>query len=100
MSTPHDVKSAKPHKHPNYFGVFIALAALTATITAIELMAQNGIITWPRPVLNSAFLTMSIIKAVLVAMYYMHLKVDSLIYTVLFGLPVLFAVVFFTLLLI
>jgi hypothetical protein len=42
---------------------------------------------------------MSITKAVLVALFYMHLKFDSILYTVLFGMPVLFAVVFFTLLL-
>jgi caa(3)-type oxidase subunit IV len=104
MSVPqhdhHQKTEAKAHKQPNYLGVFFALAVLTATITAIELMAQNGAINWPRPVLNSVYLTMSIIKALLVAMYYMHLKVDSLLYTVLFGMPVLFAIVFFTLLLI
>jgi len=96
----HDKTDKKAHKHPNYLGVFLALAMLTAIITATELMAEAGVITWPRPVLNSAYLAMSITKAVLVAMFYMHLKFDSFLYTVLFGLPVLFAVVFFALLLI
>jgi cytochrome c oxidase subunit 4 len=96
----HDKTAKKTHKHPNYLAVFFALAVLTAAITSIELLAQNGVITWPRPVLNSAYLAMSITKAVLVALFYMHLKFDSFLYTVLFGLPVLFAVVFFILLLI
>lgn len=100
MTVHHDNKTdKKAHKHPNYLGVFLALAMLTAIITATELMAEAGVITWPRPVLNSAYLAMSITKAVLVALFYMHLKFDSFLYTVLFGMPVLFAVVFFTLLL-
>jgi len=97
----HDEKSsAKEHNHPNYLAVFIALAVLTALITGIELMAENGMINLPRATLNSIYIIMSLTKAVLVALFYMHLKVDSLLYSVLFGLPVLFAIVFFTLLLI
>ena len=41
---------------------------------------------------------MSLIKATLVAMFYMHLKNDSFIYTALFLLPVLFAVFLVTVL--
>ena len=63
-------------------------------------MAEHGIINLPRATLNSAYLAMSITKAVLVALFYMHLKYDSILYAVLFGLPVMFAIVFFTLLLI
>jgi len=96
----HEETAVHEHKHPNYLAVFIALAIITAIITAVELMAQNGLINWPRSMLNTAYLVMSITKAVLVALFYMHLKVDSFLYSVLFGLPVLFAIVFFTLLLI
>lgn len=90
----------KTHHSPNYLGVFIALAAITALITALELMAQNGIINWSRTTLHAVYLSFSITKAVLVALWYMHLKFDSLLYAVLFGTPVLFAIVFFTLLLV
>ncbi len=99
MSTHHETES-KLHKHPNYFVVFIALAVLTATITTIELMSQNGIIAWPRATLNGLYLAMSITKAVLVALFYMHLKIDSYIYSILFGVPIVFALIFFALLLI
>ena len=75
----------KEHKQPNYFGVF---------------MARTGVITWPRPVINSFYISMAVVKALLVALYYMHLKFDSRLYAVLFGVPCIFAVVFFTLLLI
>lgn len=90
----------KPHKHPNYFAVFISLAALTAILTAIELSSQSGAIEWPRATLNSIYLSIAVAKAVLVAMFYMHLKSDSFLYTVLFGVPVIFAIVFFILILV
>ena len=88
------------HIHPNYLGIFLALAALTGLITGIELMVEAGIITWPRSVLNLAYLSMSLMKALLVVMFYMHLKYDSRLYAVLFGLPCIFGVIFFTLLLV
>jgi caa(3)-type oxidase subunit IV len=101
MSHHHETtRHNQEHKHPNYFGVFIVLAAITALITAIELMAQNGVINLPRVTLNTIYLSFSITKAVLVALWYMHLKFDHYIYSVLFGVPVIFAIVFFTLLLI
>ena len=88
------------HVHPNYLGIFLALATLTGLITGIELMVEAGIITWPRSVLNVTYLSMSLMKALLVVMFYMHLKYDSRLYAVLFGLPCIFGAVFFTLLLI
>jgi cytochrome c oxidase subunit IV len=87
-------------KHPPYVLVFVALAILTALITAVELLYVNGYIPLPRPVVNSIYLSMSLTKAILVAMFYMHLKQDSFVYTVLFGTPVIFAIIFFILLLI
>lgn len=96
---PGEGEAHTPHKHPPYVLVFVVLAVLTAIITAVELLYEGGYIPWPRPVINSAYLAMSISKAILVAMFYMHLKQDNFIYTVLFGTPVIFAVVFFILLL-
>ena len=88
------------HEQANYFGVFIALAIITAIITAVELLARTEVIGWPRPVLNTFYISMALVKALLVALYYMHLKYDSRLYTVLFGVPCIFAVVFFVLLLV
>lgn len=87
----------KARPHPNYLLVFIVLAVITAMITGVELLANQIV---PRPLLNIFFITMSVIKATLVAMFYMHLKHDSRLYTVLFGLPVLFAVFLLVMLLI
>ena len=88
------------HVHPNYLGVFIALAVLTAMITGIELTARAGYIDVPRTVLNLTYLSMSLAKALLVVLFYMHLKYDSRLYAVLFGVPCIFGVVFLTLVLV
>ncbi|RME74743.1 MAG: hypothetical protein D6784_09335 [Chloroflexi bacterium] len=80
------------HKHPNYLAVFIVLAIITAIITGVELMSKS--LPIPVEYLNVFYIAMSVTKATLVAMFYMHLKQDSRVYTVLFGIPVLFAVFF------
>lgn len=93
--TPHEI-DAKPHKHPNYWAVFIALAVITAIITVTELFIDS--IPIPKDVIRTGFVVMSLIKATLVAMYYMHLKFDSFIYSVLFIIPVIFALFLVTIL--
>lgn len=85
----HPKLKVKRHKHPNYGAVFLALAVLTALITVTELYIEY--IPVPIEIIRGSFVVMSIVKATLVAMYYMHLKFDSYIYSVLFLLPVLFA---------
>lgn len=80
------------HKHPNYLAVFIALAVITALITLVEMFAPNPVI--PKVYLNTFYVVMSVLKATLVAMFYMHLKIDSRIYTALFLIPAMFALVF------
>jgi cytochrome c oxidase subunit 4 len=84
------VEEVKPHKHPNYLGVFLALAVITAIITVTELYIDS--IPVPKEIIHAGFVVMSLVKATLVAMYYMHLKYDSFIYSVLFLIPVIFAV--------
>ena len=86
------ITAARPHDRPNYLAVFIALAVITAIITAVELSSDYlGI---PRPILNAFYVAMAVAKATLVAMYYMHLKQDSRLYTALFVTPAMFAIVF------
>jgi cytochrome c oxidase subunit 4 len=86
----HAQLKTKSHKRPNYWAVFMALALLTALITITELYIDY--IPVPKEIIRGSFVVMSLIKATLVAMYYMHLKFDSFVYSVLFLLPVLFAV--------
>src|SRR5438309_1044265 len=59
------------HKHPNYMAIFYYLAILTA----VEL----GVIFLPIPKIFIAALlcVFAVWKAALVAMYFMHLKVDA-----------------------
>jgi cytochrome c oxidase subunit 4 len=86
------VAVAHAHDQPNYLAVFVALAVITAIITVVELTSDSlGI---PRSILNAFYVAMAVAKATLVAMYYMHLKQDSRLYTALFVTPALFAVVF------
>lgn len=92
ITKPAEKAETQTHRSPNYLVVFVVLAVITAIITTVELVSH----TWgiPRGYLNAFYVSMSVTKAALVAMYYMHLKHDSRLYTVLFGTPVLFALVF------
>lgn len=66
-------------KHPNYLGIFWLLAGLTGL--------EIGVTYFPIPQ-APILLTLAGLKAVLVAMFYMHLKFDSKVfrYIFLFGL--------------
>lgn len=79
---------------PNYIGVFLFLGVLTAIevgITVVFPHREGVAVTGTVPIL--LFLTVA--KALLVILYYMHLKFDSRIYTFFFGAGVLaFAVPF------
>lgn len=68
---------------PNYVGVFGVLAVLTA----IEL----GVTYLPVPRIL-ILIPLAIIKAALVALFYMHLKIDRRVYSVLFGMGLLMGI--------
>lgn len=71
-----------------YFYVFLALAV----ITAVEIgLAGAGL---ARGLLNTLFMLLSLLKAGLVAAFYMHLKQDSRSYTYIFVLPAILLAVF------
>ena len=72
------------HKHPNYLGVFWVLAALTAVEVAVTYLPVPRI-----PVL----VPLALLKAALVALFYMHLKYDRRIFSVIFLMGLLMAVV-------
>jgi cytochrome c oxidase subunit IV len=82
--------SAAPHKAPNYWAVYLALAAITAFITLVEM--YSAYIPISIQVIYASFIILAFVKATLVAMYYMHLKFDSYVYTILFIIPVMFAI--------
>lgn len=70
----------KPHTSP--WVVFAVLAILTVIEVAISFI--------PGWVKNPLLLAISLSKAILVALYYMHLRYDKPIYTIIFIAPALF----------
>ena len=58
-------------KHPNYIGVFIGLAVLTA----VELTV--AFLPWSKRTLILLLIFLAVWKAVMVALYFMHLKYES-----------------------
>ncbi len=73
----------RPSSHPNYLGVFILLAVLTAI--------EVGVTYLPLPRLP-VLLPLSIMKAVLVALYYMHLRFDRQIFRAVFAMGLLMGI--------
>ncbi len=78
-----DVKNP-PYRRPNYWLVFAALAIMTAIEVAITYMPGIPLV----PVL----LTMSFLKAMLVILYFMHLRFDSKWFSFIFFVPFLLVI--------
>ena len=64
-------------KRPNYLFVFIALAVFTFIETLVSYIQQEAI-KFP------TLVVLSVIKVVLVLLYFMHLKFDSKVFSYLF----------------
>jgi len=64
-------------KRPNYLMVFIILAVFTLIETLVSYV-QQAAIKLP------ALIALSVVKAVLVLLYFMHLKSDSKVFSYLF----------------
>lgn len=75
------------HKKPNYVGVFWVLVIFT--------LLEVGITYLPVPKLPMALILISLAmsKALLVAMYYMHLKFETRLLILIALAPFLFAVI-------
>jgi caa(3)-type oxidase subunit IV len=81
------------HKRPNYLLVFLGLLALTVIEVGIT---QLGI---PDSIVVPSLLAFMLFKVVLVAMFYMHLRVDSRWFSYMFLIPLPFvALIMFILL--
>jgi cytochrome c oxidase subunit IV len=61
---------ARPRHHPNYIGVWVGLAVLTG----IELSV--AFLPWPKRVIVLCLVGLALWKALLVALYYMHLRFE------------------------
>lgn len=56
--------------HPSYVGVFVALAVMTGA----ELLV--AFLPWPKTVIIGLLIFLAVWKALLVALYYMHLRFE------------------------
>lgn len=85
--THHDSHSEEAHAHrPNYLLIFVLLFVLTVIEVGITMI---GLPLW---VVNSALLAFMVFKVALVAMFYMHLRMDSKWFSYLFLIPLPFVV--------
>lgn len=64
-------------KRPNYLFVFIALAVFTLIETLVSYIQQEAI-KFP------TLVVLSVVKALLVLLYFMHLRFDSKVFSYLF----------------
>jgi cytochrome c oxidase subunit 4 len=62
--------TALAHKHPPYIGIFFVLAVLTVVELGVAFLP------WPKLTLILLLLLLAVWKAVLVALYYMHLRFE------------------------
>lgn len=86
------------HSHPGpglYIKIGVVLFALTALeVAAYEVAHRPGALgTFLEPILVPVLLLLSAGKFALVAMYYMHLKQDSKLFSGLFVFPLIIAAV-------
>jgi cytochrome c oxidase subunit IV len=90
MPDSHTVDQPHPVEHPHpTAGTYIRVAVILTLLTVIEV----GVFYVPafHPVLAPVLLSLSAVKFAIVVMFYMHLKMDSKFFTLLFGGPLLLA---------
>lgn len=93
MTEGHQAAEEHPKKkHPNYFLIAIWLGIVTLLEVAVAEWARTPAGAWIP--LVPALLAMAVIKASMVALYYMHLRFDSRLFTIFFMVPMLFGVLF------
>jgi cytochrome c oxidase subunit IV len=59
------------HSHPNYIGIFVMLGVLTAGELGVAFLGH-----WPKMLIILILVGLAVWKALLVALYYMHLKFE------------------------
>jgi|WetSurMetagenome_2_1015567.scaffolds.fasta_scaffold773330_1 caa(3)-type oxidase subunit IV len=76
-------QSTKHRSRPNYLGVFVVLTVLTAIEVGVTYLPLPRV-----PIL----IPLALIKASLVALFYMHLKFDKRSFAVIFGMGLLIGI--------
>jgi cytochrome c oxidase subunit 4 len=75
-----DETGTDQHKHPNYMAIFWWLFGLTVVEVGFSVSFHL-----PRPVMILGLVTFAVIKAVLVALFFMHLKFERRSLGLIFG---------------
>ena len=78
------------HTRPNYIGIFVGLGALTALELTIAFLP------WPKRTLILLLIGLALWKALMVALYFMHLRFERKKLRILALAPLPFAVIFVT----
>jgi cytochrome c oxidase subunit 4 len=78
------------HKRPNYVGIWVGLGALTALELTIAFLP------WSKTTLILLLIALAVWKALLVALYYMHLRFEKGRLRLLALAPLPFCVIFVT----
>ncbi len=81
MEQPHN--KVETHSQPNYIGIFAALAVLT--------MIEVGVTYLPIPRIP-VLVPLAIAKAALVVLFYMHLRFDRRVFSLIFVIGILMGV--------
>lgn len=86
QATTAEEEHADHAKHPNYVGIAIVLAIITAIEVAIP-----QFLDLEKTVMVTSLLILMVLKGAGVALYYMHLRYDSNIFSSLFAWPLIIA---------
>jgi cytochrome c oxidase subunit 4 len=78
------------HPKPNYMAVFYALFGLTVIEVGVTYM---GLPEW---IMIVTLLIMAFVKAIMVAAYFMHLRYDNIILSIIAGVPLVLACIALT----
>ena len=81
---------AAAHKDPNYLAVFGWLTVLT--VLEVWIGSQGGKVI-PRPLYILLLISMAVVKAVLVALFFMHLRFERRTLSLIAVFPVLLLVI-------
>ena len=78
--------SSNAHSHPNYIKIFIILSVLTAVEIGVTFLGL------PRKLLVTLLVGLAVWKAALVALHFMHLKLEKKTLTVIALIPFILCV--------
>ena len=73
--------ASNAHSHPNYIKIFVILTVLTAVEIAVTFLGL------PRMVLAAVLVILAVWKAILVALHFMHLKIEKTTLTLIALVP-------------